>query len=84
MSASTIVIVNPQARGGWPARRWPLIEPELRAALGPLTLRTTTRVGEGTQLAKAAALAGARSASVASRMEDVHRMTLRRSQGTIC
>ena len=60
MSASTIVIVNPQARGGFAARRWPLIEPELRAALGPLTLRTTTRVGEGTQLAKAAALAGAR------------------------
>ena len=59
MPAPTIVIVNPQARGGWPARRWPLIEPELRAALGPLTLRATTRTGDGIQLAKAAALAGA-------------------------
>ena len=56
MPGATVIIVNPQARGGWPRRRWPLIEPELRAALGPLTLRTTTRVGEGTQLAKAAAL----------------------------
>lgn len=60
MSAATVVIVNPQARGGWPKRRWPLIEPELRAALGPLELRFTSRTGEGTAMAQAAALAGAR------------------------
>lgn len=59
-AAPTVVIVNPQARGGWPARRWPLIEPELRSALGPLTLQATTRAGEGTGLARAAALGGAR------------------------
>ena len=60
MSAPTVVIVNPQARDGWPRKRWPLIEPELRAALGPLEFRLTTRAGEGTPLAKAAVLGGAR------------------------
>jgi YegS/Rv2252/BmrU family lipid kinase len=60
MSVATVVIVNPQARDGWPRRRWPLIEPELRAALGPLSFRFTTRPGEGTPLAKAAVLGGAR------------------------
>lgn len=60
MPAATVVIVNPQARGGWPRRRWPLIEPELRAALGALELQFTRRQGEGTTLARAAALAGAR------------------------
>lgn len=60
MPAATVVIVNPQARGGWPRRRWPLIEPELRAALGPLDLQFTRRQGDGTTLARRAALAGAR------------------------
>lgn len=60
MPAATVVIVNPQARGGWPRRRWPLIEPELRAALGPLELRFTGRPGQGVELARAAVLDGAR------------------------
>lgn len=60
MPGATVIIVNPQARGGWPRRRWPLIEPELRAALGKLELQFTSRQGEGTTLARAAALAGAR------------------------
>jgi YegS/Rv2252/BmrU family lipid kinase len=60
MPASTVLIVNPKARNGWLRDRWPLIEPELRSALGPLDIRLTTRAGEGTALARAAALGGAR------------------------
>jgi len=53
MATSTVLIVNPQARNGWPRKKWPVIEPELRAALGPLTLRFTKHAGEGRPLAKA-------------------------------
>lgn len=60
MATSTVLIVNPQARNGWPRKKWPVIEPELRAALGPLTLRFTRHAGEGRPLAKAAVQAGAK------------------------
>lgn len=55
----TIVIVNPAARGGWPRRKWPLLEPVLRSELGAIELRFTSRTGEGRTLARAAALGGA-------------------------
>lgn len=55
----TVVIVNPAARGGWPRRKWPVLEPVLRGELGAVDIRFTTRVGEGKALAREAARRGA-------------------------
>jgi YegS/Rv2252/BmrU family lipid kinase len=60
MAAATTLIVNPQSRGGWPRKRWPLLEPLLRKALGPLDLHFTKKSGDGKPLAKAAVEAGAK------------------------
>ena len=58
-STKTVVIVNPAARGGWPRRKWPVLEPTLRGELGAIDIRFTTRVGEGRVLAREAARRGA-------------------------
>jgi YegS/Rv2252/BmrU family lipid kinase len=55
----TVVIVNPAARGGWPRRKWPVLEPVLRGELGSVDIRFTSRVGEGRTLAREAARRGA-------------------------
>lgn len=60
MAASTVLIVNPQSRGGWARRKWPRLEPVLREALGQLEVRFTQSEGDGRPLARAAAEAGAR------------------------
>jgi len=59
MTATTL-IVNPQARGGWPARKWPRIEPLLRSTLGPLEVCFTKQQGDGRPLARAAVRNGSR------------------------
>lgn len=59
-SEATAVIVNPNARGGWVGRKWPVLEPVLREELGALTAHFTTRRGEGTDLCRAALSGGAR------------------------
>jgi YegS/Rv2252/BmrU family lipid kinase len=56
----TILIVNPQARGGWLKRRWPRIEPILRNALGPLKVCFTKQQGDGRPLARDAVKSGAK------------------------
>ncbi len=58
--ASTAVIVNPAAHKGGAARRWPAIEAELAARLGPFVPRFTTAPGHATELARAAVAEGAR------------------------
>jgi len=57
--AKTVLIVNPQARGGWAQKKWPVLEPMLRDELGVLEVQFTKRAGDGVPLAKAAAQAGA-------------------------
>lgn len=58
--ATTTLIVNPEARGGWPKRKWPRLEPMLRNALGPLEVVFTKATGDGRPLARAAAARGSR------------------------
>jgi diacylglycerol kinase (ATP) len=57
--AKSVLIVNPQARGGWAQKKWPVLEPMLRDALGVFEVQFTKRAGDGVPLAKAAARAGA-------------------------
>ena len=57
--AKSVLIVNPQARGGWAQKKWPVLEPMLRDALGVIEVQFTKRAGDGVPLAKAAARAGA-------------------------
>jgi len=54
------VIVNPAARKGGAARRWPAIQAELTARLGPFDPRFTVAPGHATELARAALANGAR------------------------
>jgi YegS/Rv2252/BmrU family lipid kinase len=56
----TTLIVNPQARGGWPRRKWPRLEPMLRATLGPLEVRFTEKPGDGRRLAREAIKSGSK------------------------
>lgn len=58
--SSTTLIVNPEARGGWPRRNWPSIEPTLRQTLGDFDVCFTTREGEGRSLARMAVQKGAK------------------------
>jgi YegS/Rv2252/BmrU family lipid kinase len=60
MPATTILIVNPNARGGWVRRRWPRLEPSLRSALGSIEVRFTEKPGDGKPLARAAVAGGAK------------------------
>lgn len=60
MAAQTILIVNPNARGGWPRRRWPRLEPMLRNAFGALEVKFTEKVGDGKPMGRAAAASGAK------------------------
>jgi diacylglycerol kinase (ATP) len=55
----TVIIVNPAARGGWPRRKWPVLEPVLRSELGAVDILFTSRTGEGAELARQAAQRGA-------------------------
>ncbi|UYN94926.1 MAG: diacylglycerol kinase family lipid kinase [Enhydrobacter sp.] len=55
-----VVIVNPAANKGGAARRWPAIEAELRARVGPFEARFTAAPGHATELARAALAQGAR------------------------
>jgi YegS/Rv2252/BmrU family lipid kinase len=57
--ARTVLIVNPNARGGWLGRKWPTLEPVLQEELGPLEVLRTTRRGEGTALCREALSRGA-------------------------
>jgi len=54
------VIVNRTAHKGGAAKRWPLIEAELKARLGPFEARFTSAPGHATALARAALSEGAR------------------------
>jgi diacylglycerol kinase (ATP) len=54
------VIVNPAAHKGGAAKRWPAIEAELVARLGPFEPRFTTAPGHATALARAALADGVR------------------------
>ena len=56
---ATVLVVNPNARGGWLGRKWPTLEPVLREELGPLTVRFTSRAGEGGDLCAEALSGGA-------------------------
>ncbi len=58
-TGSTVVIVNPKARGGWVGKKWPLLEPVLREELGPLTVQFTTAPGHATTLSQEALYRGA-------------------------
>ncbi len=58
--ASIAVIVNPAAHKGGAARRWPTIEADLSARLGPFTPRFTEGPGHATDLARNAVAGGAR------------------------
>ena len=57
--AKSVLIVNPQARGGFAQKKWPVLEPMLRDALGVIDVQFTKRAGDGTPMAKAAIEAGA-------------------------
>ncbi|HTR83583.1 MAG TPA: diacylglycerol kinase family protein [Reyranella sp.] len=57
---SVAVIVNPAAHKGGAARRWPAIERELTARLGPFRPQFTTAPGHASDLARAALRQGAR------------------------
>lgn len=57
--AKSVLIVNPQARDGWAKKKWPVIEPMLRDALGAIDFRFTQQPGDGIPMAKAAAEQGA-------------------------
>ncbi|MBN9488097.1 MAG: diacylglycerol kinase family lipid kinase [Alphaproteobacteria bacterium] len=54
------VIVNPAANKGGAAKRWPAIEAELTARLGPVEPRFTAAPGQATEVARAALREGAR------------------------
>jgi diacylglycerol kinase (ATP) len=54
------VIVNPAAGRGGAAKRWPAIQAELAARLGPFDAHFTTAPGEATKLARGALREGAR------------------------
>ena len=58
--ARIAVIVNPAAHKGGAARRWPTIETELSARLGPFIPRFTEGAGHATDLARQAVAGGAR------------------------
>lgn len=55
-----VLIVNPQAKGGWPRKKWPVIEPLLREAIADLDVRFTAKAGDGKKLAQAAVEQGAK------------------------
>jgi YegS/Rv2252/BmrU family lipid kinase len=55
----TLVIVNPQSRGGATGRRWSAIEPRLRDALGDLDVARTRGPRDGERLAREGVRAGA-------------------------
>lgn len=56
--ATTTIIANPAAKGGWVGKHWHDLGERLRKALGPVHLRLTERVGHGTELAQAAVAEG--------------------------
>lgn len=56
---TTALIVNPNARGGFIGRKWPVLEPILREALGGFSVHFTKAPGEGTALCQQALAAGA-------------------------
>ncbi|MEZ4410216.1 MAG: diacylglycerol kinase family lipid kinase [Polyangiales bacterium] len=57
--ARTVVIVNPAAAGGSVRRRAVAIESLVRDALGPVSMRETSRAGDGVALARDALAQGA-------------------------
>lgn len=57
--SKAVLIVNPASRGGWPRKKWPVLEPVLRGELGAVDIQFTSRIGEGAELAAAAARARA-------------------------
>ncbi len=57
--ARAVVIVNPAAAGGAVRRRTIAIEALVRGALGPVSIRETTRAGDGITLAREALSQGA-------------------------
>ena len=59
MPARTLVIVNPQSRGGATGRRWAAIEPLLREALGALDVATTRGPRDAERIAREGVRAGA-------------------------
>jgi len=60
VSASTVVIVNPESNGGRTRVRWPGLEPRLRAALGPVEIVETDGPGGSDRAAREAVHASAR------------------------
>ena len=58
--AKVAVIVNPAAHKGGAAKRWPAIEAELTARLGPFKPHVTQAPGHATELARGALADGAR------------------------
>ena len=59
MSASTVVIVNPESNGGRTRMRWPGLEPHLREALGDVEIVETDGPGGSDRAAREAVRAGA-------------------------
>lgn len=56
---ATVLIVNRKARGGYVGQKWPVLEPQIREALGPVQVRFTERQGDGTPLCRSALQGGA-------------------------
>ena len=59
MPIRTLVIVNPQSRGGATGRRWASIEGLLRDALGPLDVEHTRGPRDAERIAREGVRAGA-------------------------
>ncbi|HMU38674.1 MAG TPA: diacylglycerol kinase family lipid kinase [Pseudomonadota bacterium] len=59
--AKRVLIVNPNARGGFAKNKWPVLEPVLRDALGSIEVMFTKQSGDGTRLAEEAVASGAES-----------------------
>ncbi len=57
---TTMLIVNPQARGGWLRRNWPQLAPKLHDILGPFSVVFTKQAGDGRPLARQALKSGAK------------------------
>ena len=58
MPAKTLVIINPQSAGGTTGRRWPEVEPLLRATLGEFEVQRTLGRRDAERIAREAVRAG--------------------------
>jgi YegS/Rv2252/BmrU family lipid kinase len=56
--AKTLVVINPQSAGGATGRRWPEVEPLLRATLGELEVQRTLGRRDAERIARDAVRAG--------------------------